>query len=52
MREHQPIYPKDGQVYTDAIASAEDEYKTWLDSRKDKVGLQLFAIRKSKKESV
>lgn len=51
MREHRPIYPSDGQAYTDAITSAEDEYKTWLEARKDQVGLQLFAIRKSKKEN-
>lgn len=51
MREHRPIYPRDGQVYTNAISAAEDEYKAWLESRKDQVGLQLFAIRKSKKEN-
>ena len=51
MREHRPIYPSDGQAYTDAITSAEDEYKAWLESRKDHVGLQLLAVRKSKKEN-
>ena len=46
-----PIYPRDQPAYTEAFQQAEQEYKEWLESRKDQVGLQLFAIRKSKKEN-
>jgi hypothetical protein len=51
MRDHRPIYPSDGAEYTRALQEAKQEYKDWLESRKDKVGLDLLAVRKFKKEN-
>ena len=50
-RESRPIYSRDAVEYQRAFQEAEVLYEEWLESRKDQVGLQLFAIRKSKKES-
>lgn len=50
-RENRPIYPRDTVEYQRVFQEAEVLYKEWLESRKDQVGLQLFAIRKSKKEN-
>jgi hypothetical protein len=50
-RESRPIYPRDIVEYERSFQEAEVLYKEWLESRKDHVGLQLFAIRKSTKEN-
>lgn len=50
-RESRPIYPRDIVEYERSFQEAEVLYKEWLESRKDQIGLQLFAIRKSKKEN-
>jgi hypothetical protein len=50
-RESRPIYPRDTVEYQRSFQEAEVLYKEWLESRKDHVGLQLLAIRKSKKET-
>jgi hypothetical protein len=45
-----PLYPEDGMEYDLAMIEAEKEYKAWLNSRKGKKGMKVFAVRSNKME--
>jgi hypothetical protein len=45
-----PLYPEDGFLYDVAMMEAEKEYQAWVNSRKGKKGMKVFAVRSSKLE--
>jgi hypothetical protein len=45
-----PLYPEDGMEYDLAMMEAEKEYKAWVNSRKGKRGMKVFAVRNNKLE--
>ena len=45
-----PLYPEHGQEYLVAMLEAAEEYDAWVDSRKGKKGMKVFAIRSNKLE--
>lgn len=45
-----PLYPEHGMVYDVAMMEAEKEYQAWVNSRKGKKGMKVFAVRSSKLE--
>lgn len=47
-----PLYPdQHGMLYDVAMMEAEEEYKTWLKSRKGKKGVKVYAVRSNKLEN-
>ena len=40
-----PLYPEHGMEYDLAMMEAEKEYQAWVNSRKGKKGMKVFAIR-------
>lgn len=47
--DYDPLYPRNGVLYTAAMKMAQDEYDTWNNGRKmmgGKLGIQIFAVRK------
>lgn len=44
------MYPEDGMEYDLAMMEAEKEYKAWLNSRKGKKGVKVYAVRSNKME--
>ena len=46
-----PLYPEHGMLYDVAMMEAEQEYNTWLQSRKGKKGVKVYAVRSNKLES-
>ena len=40
-----PLYPEHGMLYDVAMMEAEQEYNTWLQSRKGKKGVKVYAVR-------
>ena len=47
-----PLYPdQHGMLYDVAMMEAEEEYKTWLKSRKRNKGIKVFAVRSNKLEN-
>ena len=47
-----PLYPEHGMEYDLAMMEAEKEYQAWVNSRKGKKGMKVFAIRSNKLEDV
>lgn len=45
-----PLYPEHGMLYDIAMMEAEAEYKAWVNSRKKKKGVKVFAVRTNKLE--
>lgn len=45
-----PLYPEHGMEYDLAMMEAEKEYTAWVNSRKGKRGMKVFAIRSNKLE--
>lgn len=45
-----PLYPEDGMAYDLAMMEAEKEYKAWLNSRKGKKGVKVYAVRSNQME--
>ena len=45
-----PLYPEHGMEYDLAMMEAEKEYQAWVNSRKGKKGMKVFAIRTNKLE--
>jgi len=45
-----PLYPEDGMEYDIAMMEAEKEYKAWVNSRKGKKGMKVFAVRSNQME--
>jgi len=46
-----PLYPEHGMLYDLAMMEAEEEYKQWINSRKHKKGIKIFAVRSNKLEN-
>ena len=46
-----PLYPEHGMEYDIAMMEAEKEYQQWVNSRKGKKGMKVFAVRSSKLEA-
>jgi hypothetical protein len=44
------LYPEDGMAYDLAMMEAEKEYKAWLNSRKGKKGVKVYAVRSNQME--
>ena len=44
------LYPEHGMEYDIAMMEAEKEYKAWLQSRKGKKGIKIFAMRSNELE--
>jgi hypothetical protein len=47
-----PLYPEHGMEYDLAMMEAEKEYKAWVQSRKGKKGMKVFAVRSNTLEEV
>lgn len=45
-----PLYPEHGMLYDLAMMAAQEEYDAWVNSRKGKKGVKVFAVRNSKLE--
>jgi len=47
-----PLYPdQHGMLYDVAMMEAEAEYTAWVNSRKKKKGMKVFAVRSNKLEN-
>ena len=46
-----PLYPEHGMEYDLAIMEAEKEYVAWVNSRKGKKGMKVFAVRSNQMEN-
>ena len=46
-----PLYPEHGMLYDVAMMEAEEEYNAWVNSRKGKKGMKVFAVRSNKIEN-
>jgi len=46
-----PLYPEHGMLYDLAMMEAEQEYKEWVNSRKKRKGVKVYAVRTNKLEN-
>ena len=47
-----PLYPdQHGMLYDVAMMAAQEEYDAWVQSRKGKKGMKVFAVRSNKMEN-
>lgn len=45
-----PLYPEHGMVYDLAMMAAQEEYDAWVDGRKTRKGVKVYAVRTNKME--